>query len=234
MSPLSVGTSRSTHTLKTGEAKLWIFLVGVNEYQDNSLSSLRYPALDCHGLGEALAKATQGFPNKEVIVHHDFAAQAPKLETVRASLQQVISQTKSPDTIVWYFSGHGVLEPKTQQAILCLADTQKDNLLATGLGLQELLQMLGTSAAHQQLICLDACHSGNMIPRGVRGAKGHLNSPDSLLNPTDQLVQVLRQRAAQSKGFFALLSCDQGQQSWEFPELGAWSVYLLLNAGVAG
>ncbi len=234
MSPLSVGTSRSTHTLKTGEAKLWIFLVGVNEYQDDSLSSLRYPALDCHGLGEALAKATQGFPNKEVIVHHDFATRAPKLETVRASLQQVISQTKSQDTIVLYFSGHGMVEPKTQQAILCLADTQKDNLLATGLGLQELLQMLGTSSAHQQLICLDACHSGNMMPRGASGAKGHLNSSDSLLNPTDQLVQVLRQRAAQSKGFFALLSCDQGQQSWEFPELGHGVFTYYLMRGLLG
>lgn len=75
MSPLGVGFSGSTKILKTGEAKLWILLVGVNEYQDRGLPSLRYPALDCQGLEEALFKATQGFPNKEVIVHHDFAAQ---------------------------------------------------------------------------------------------------------------------------------------------------------------
>jgi len=232
MSPLSVGTSCSTHTLKTGEAKLWIFLVGVNQYQDEHLLSLRYPALDCQGFAEALAKATQGFPNKEVIVHHDFAAQAPKLETVRASLEQFISQTKLQDTILFYFSGHGVLEPNTQQPILCLADTQKDNLLTTGLELQELLQMLGSSSAHQQLICLDACHSGGMRPRGARSAiEGQGNT---LLNPTSQLLQVLRQRAAQSKGFCALLSCDQGQQSWEFPDLGHGVFTYYLMRGLLG
>ncbi len=230
MSPVSVGTSRSTHTLKTGAAKLWIFLVGVNQYQDERLSSLRYSALDCQGLGEALATATQGFPNKEVIIHHDFGAQPPKSETVRASLRQTISQTQSQDTFVFYFSGHGVLEPNTQQAILCLADTQKDNLLTTGLGLQELLQMLESSSAYQQLICLDTCHSGNMMLRGARAG----NQCPPLLNPTPQLMQVLRQRAAQSKGFCALLSCDQGQQSWEFPELGHGVFTYYLMRGLQG
>jgi len=234
MSPVGVGTSRSTHILKTGEAKLWVFLVGVNQYQDERLSSLRYSALDCRGLGEALVKATQGFPNKEVMTHHDFAAQTPKSETVRANLQQIISQTQSQDTILFYFSGHGVLEPNTQQAILCLADTQKDNLLATGLGVQELLQMLDTSSAHQQLICLDTCHSGDMMPRGARAAIAEQRSSSSLLNPTAQLVQLLRQRAAQSKGFCALLSCDQGQQSWEFPELGHGVFTYYLIRGLLG
>jgi len=228
MPPVGIGTSRSTHTLKTGEAKLWVFLVGVNQYQDHRLSSLRYSALDCQGLGEALAQATQGFPRQEVIIHHDFAAQTPKLETVRASLQQIVSKTSSQDTILFYFSGHGVLEPNTQQAMLCLADTQKDNLLATGLGLQELLQTLDTGSAHQQLICLDTCHSGDMMPRGARSATVVQE------NPTPQLLQVLRQRAAQSKGFCALLSCDQGQQSWEFPELGHGVFTYYLMRGLLG
>ncbi|OKH51628.1 hypothetical protein NIES2101_17830 [Calothrix sp. HK-06] len=39
---------------KTGEAKLWILLVGVNSYQDDAFRYLRYPTLDCQGLGEAL------------------------------------------------------------------------------------------------------------------------------------------------------------------------------------
>ncbi|MGH8000055.1 MAG: hypothetical protein ACREPR_11635, partial [Brasilonema sp.] len=61
MCPLGIGSSDSTNILTTGEAKLWILLVGVNEYQDESLPSLRYPALDCQGLGKALSSATEGF-----------------------------------------------------------------------------------------------------------------------------------------------------------------------------
>ena len=235
MSPVGIGSSYSTDTLKTGEAKLWLFLVGVNEYQDEGLPSLRYPAVDCQALGEALAKATQGFPNKEVIIHHDFAAQPPTREIVRGSVQRIASQTQSQDTILLYFSGHGMLEPNHQQAVLCLADTNKDDLLATGLGLQELMQILGTSSANQQLLCLDTCHSGDMRLLGRNsGSARDGNISETLVNPAPQMMDVLRQRAAQSKGFCALLSCDQGQQSWEFPELGHGVFTYYLMRGLLG
>ncbi|MBW4597043.1 MAG: caspase family protein [Brasilonema angustatum HA4187-MV1] len=237
MCPLGIGSSDSTTILKTGEAKLWILLVGVNEYQDQNLPSLRYPALDCQGLGEALSKATQGFPNKEVIVHHDFAAQSPTLQMIRGSLQKIVSQSKSQDTILLYFSGHGMLEPNTQQSVLCLADTHKDNLLGTGLGMQNLLHMLGASSANQQLLCLDTCHSGDLrLLGGNRGGSARDGDvPDTSFTPTTQvMMDALRQRAAQSKGFCALLSCDQGQKSWEFPELGHGVFTYYLMQGILG
>lgn len=235
MSPLGVGFSGSTKILKTGEAKLWILLVGVNEYQDISLPSLRYPALDCQGLEEALFKATQGFPNKEVIVHHDFAAQPPTLQMIRGSLQKILSQSQSQDSILLYFSGHGMLEPNTQQAVLCLADTRKDDLLGTGLGMQALLQMLGSIPANQQVLCLDTCHSGDMRLLGKdSGSARDGNIAENLPNPTKQMMDLLRQRAAQSKGFCALLSCDQGQKSWEFPELGHGVFTYYLMRGLLG
>ncbi|NMG08869.1 caspase family protein [Brasilonema sp. UFV-L1] len=234
MSPLGIGSSDSTHTLTTGEAKLWILLVGVNEYQDENLPSLRYPALDCQGLGKALSSATKGFPNKEVIVHHDFAPQPPTLETIRRSLQQIVSQSQSQDSILLYFSGHGMLEPNTQQSVLCLADTHKNDLLATGLGMQDLVRILGASPANQQLVCLDTCHSGDMRLLGNRGSARDGDISESSLNSTTQMMDVLRQRAAQSKGFCALLSCDQGQKSWEFPELGHGLFTYYLMQGLLG
>ncbi|MBW4573723.1 MAG: caspase family protein [Aphanothece sp. CMT-3BRIN-NPC111] len=255
MSPVSRGTSRSTRALETGEAKLWLLLVGVNQYQDESLPPLRYSALDCQGLVEALAEATQSFPQKTAIAYHDFAAQAPTLSAVRGSIQQIVTDARSQDTILFYFSGHGVIEPNTQQPVLCLRDTQKDNLLATGLELQELLQKLDNCAARQQIIWLDACHSGGMTLRkagdgeqrgrgsreagGVGGARlqggrGVEISPEVMVNPTPELVKVLGKRAAQSKGFYALLSCDRTQQSWEFPELGHGVFTYYLMRGLRG
>ncbi|MBD2195517.1 MULTISPECIES: caspase family protein [Calothrix] len=235
MSPIAVGSSYSNNTLKTGEAKLWILLVGVNEYQDSGLPSLRYPAVDCQGLKEALVKATKGFPNKEVIIHHDFAAQSPTLETIRSSLQRIVSQTQSQDSILLYFSGHGMLDPHTQQAVLCLADTRKDDLLSTGLGLQELLQMLEVTAANQQIVCLDTCHSGDFkLLGGNAGSARDGNIPENLFNSAPTLMKVLQQRASKSKGFCALLSCDQGQQSWEFPELGHGLFTYYLMQGLLG
>ncbi|PSF37743.1 peptidase C14 [Aphanothece hegewaldii CCALA 016] len=225
MPPISISTSRFTLALETGQAKLWVLLVGVNEYYDQNLPPLRYSALDCQGLGEALNDATQTFPQKEIIIHHDLAEQKPFLQTVKASLERIVTEAKTQDTVLFYFSGHGLLDPESQQTILCLTDTNKENLLETGLTLQDLLVMFNRCAAHCQVVWLDACHCGNMT---LTGARGELK--ESLLpNPTTQLLEALRKRAAKSKGFYALLSCDQGQQSWEFPDLGhgVFSYYLM-------
>ena len=206
-------------------AKLWILLVGVNQYRDrHNLSSLQYSALDCQGLGEALKDATASFANKEVIIHHDFVERTPYLVEVQQSIQHIISSAGSGDTILFYFSGHGILETNTQQVVLCLADTETDNLLATGLPLNGLLQQLSNCAASQQLVWLDACHSGGMTLRGTAMSA----------DPSSQLVEVLRHKAAESKGFYALLSCDRAQQSWEFPELGHGVFTYYLMRGLRG
>ncbi|MEL6580115.1 MAG: caspase family protein [Cyanobacteria bacterium J06621_12] len=206
-------------------AKLWILLVGVNQYQDQqNLSSLQYSALDCQGLGEALTEATASFTNKEVIIHHDFISQRPRLTEVQQSIEHITNSAGKDDTILFYFSGHGILETKTQQVVLCLADTDTRQLLTTGLPLNTLLQQLSSCAASQQLVWLDACHSGGMTLRGTA----------TLADPSSQLIEVLRHKAAQSKGFYALLSCDQTQQSWEFPELGHGVFTYYLMRGLRG
>ena len=211
-------------------AKLWLVLVGVNRYQDENLPSLQYSALDCQGLGEALKEATQSFRAREVIIHNDFTARQPTLTTFRQSLGQVVANARSEDTILLYFSGHGVLEPQTQQVFLCLADTVKEQLSSTGLAIAELLGFLSDCRATQQLVWLDACHSGGMTLRGSLSKC----KPQSLVNPTPELVKVLRKKAAQSQGFYALLSCDHTQQSWEFPELGHGVFTYYLMRGLRG
>ncbi|MEL6930381.1 MAG: caspase family protein, partial [Cyanobacteria bacterium J06600_6] len=204
--------------------KLWILLVGVNQYQDTeNLASLQYSALDCRGLGEALIDATASFSSKEVIIHHDFVSQRPQLAAVQQSIKHITQSAGQNDTILFYFSGHGILETKTQQVALCLADTDTKELLTTGLPLNDLLKQLGSCAASQQLVWLDACHSGGMTLRGTAAA-----------DPSEQLVEVLRHKASESKGFYALLSCDRAQQSWEFPELGHGVFTYYLMRGLRG
>ncbi|MBD2363615.1 GUN4 domain-containing protein [Anabaena minutissima FACHB-250] len=227
MCPIGVRTSHSTNALETGVAKLWLLLVGVNQYQDQQIPCLRYPAVDCQGLGAALDAATLGFPQRELKIYHDFGEQ-PLLENVRVTLKTMAAATKPSDTILVYFSGHGILDSMSQEVVLCLQDTQKDNLINTGLKLQELLQLLADCDAGQQLVWLDACHSGNLTFLGARGEI----SPE--LNPTPELVEVLRQRAAKQKGFYALLSCDRNQQSWEFPQLGHGVFTYYLIRGLRG
>lgn len=249
MPPVGVGASRFASALETGAAKLWVLLIGVNEYQDTTFPSLKYAAIDCHGIGKALAAATEPFPHKEFLIHHDLVAQTPRLATVESSLHRVVTEAKVQDTILIYFSGHGVVEPihqgrgyaNGQQTILCLYDTDREQLLTTGLPIQTVLDMLRHCAAHSQLLWLDACHSGNMrsLEQSSRAKMEVARDRQSVagggqirLNPTTQLLASLRQ-AVNNHGFYALLSCDEGQQSWEFPDLGhgVFSYYLMLGLG---
>ena len=71
MAPARISTSYATRALETGDAKLWALLVGVNQYQDGQLPPLRYPAMDCQGLGSAIATATALFPRKSITLHAD-------------------------------------------------------------------------------------------------------------------------------------------------------------------
>jgi uncharacterized caspase-like protein len=231
MCPLSLKTSDSTQILAAGKAKMWILLVGVNQYQDEHFPALAYSAVDCQELGAALTDAIKEFPRKQIITHHDFAA-FPTFEAVSNSLKQIISSARSQDTVLFYFSGHGVIEQTSQQAVLCLSDTQNDSLLTTGLRMQELLNLLESCAARSQLIWLDACHSGSMLLHGGKGVE----EPTIIgsFEPTAQLIKVLRSRAAHSRGSYAFLSCNEGQRSWEFPELGHGVFTYYLIQGLRG
>ncbi|MGG6268334.1 caspase family protein [Leptolyngbya sp. AN03gr2] len=207
--------NRST-VLETGQAKLWILLIGVNRYKDLELPSLQYSAIDCQGLSEALIDATQAFPQRSMQIRHDFGVPAT-LSQVRDSLMSIVQSAQSADTVLIYFSGHGVLEPDTQEPILCLSDTQKADLLKTGLSVTELLEQLNQCSAKQQIVWLDACHSRETLP-----------------NPTVQMMGLLGRQAFLNQGFYALLSCDREQQSWEFPELGHGVFTYFLMQGLRG
>lgn len=219
----------STIALTSGRAKLWAILVGVNVYQDDQIPELQYSAADCRDLATVLVAATRQFPKKQIMVHHDSGTQLPTWQTVTASFAQVVKQAKPQDTVLFYFSGHGLIDPESRRAVLCLSDTQTDQLLDTGLQMYKLLQWLDECESRQQLIWLDACHSGELMIPGAKNVV--LNRADET---TTALVRLLRQQAVQNRGLYALLSCDQGQRSWEFPELGHGLFTYYLIQGLQG
>jgi uncharacterized caspase-like protein len=203
--------SHAQLALKTGQAKLWILLVGVSQYQDQRFPILQYSTVDTQRLADAFTEVIQEFPNTTLKLHHDNAL-PPTLSEVRSSLQEIVEHAKPDDTVLFYFSGHGALDSRMQQVVFCMADTQKDAMLQTGLSVISLLGSLGNCAAKQQILWVDACHANGMTLQ--------TDTPEILDNPTWQLSEMFRQRAAQNPGFQALLSCEHKQQSWKFPELG--------------
>ncbi|AKG20688.1 nSTAND1 domain-containing NTPase [Calothrix sp. 336/3] len=220
MSPIGITTSNLSSVKKSPTPKLWLLILGVSQYQDTDLPNLTYPSGDCQGLAKALVEATQGLYSTELKIYHDFSPLIPTLENILTTLEDIRQSAQNTDTILFYFSGHGIVDNSTQQVFLCLQNTKKSNLLQTALPLPQLLQLLNQCAVKNQLIWLDACHSGGMTLRGA--------------NPTPQLIATLQKCASQTQGFYALLSCDNHQQSWEFPELGHGVFTYFLMQGLQG
>ncbi|NET26318.1 caspase family protein [Okeania sp. SIO1I7] len=139
--PKSAGNS-NVEKLKTGKAKFLVLLVGINQYDDGGIDDLNYCVNDCQKLKVALEKATQVFPEKNIIVHHDHTPELPIVDVVKQSLEKLVTQATKEDTILVYFSGHGFLDKQTQQPILCLKNTQINSLATTGLPVGEVLLVL--------------------------------------------------------------------------------------------
>lgn len=245
MSPYGIATSSTLKTKQVNQTKLWIILVGVNKYTDKLLSPLRYAAIDCQGLANTLVGTGDYFQKLDLQIHHDFVKEVPTLANIHVSLQNMVTGAQAADTILFYFSGHGILG-QNNNAYLCLQDTQINDLETTALSVSEVLNLLATCPAKNQLIWLDACHSGGMslsskTRNNENGKFDNINNtnPNSIINQntenfTPQLVNVLQQRAATSQGFYALLSCDNYQQSWEFNELGHGVFTYYLMQGLRG
>ncbi len=225
--------NNSTNNLTTGNAKLLVLLIGVNRYQDKYLHNLNFCAKDSRKLAEAIEKAAIAFPKKQIVFYDDYAENKPLLNNVLQGLDDLVKTAGKLDTILIYFSGHGVLDTETQEPFLCLNDTTLSNrqdACSTGLPVKTLLAKMAASGAKYQLLFLDACHSGGLSFQDllVRNKEGE-KVPNNPVNPTYELINLLQQRASQSQGFYALLSCDKNQSSMELRELehGLFTYYLI-------
>ncbi len=203
MPPVAIATSASQSQGKPRSGQTWVVLVGVNHYRDLDLVSLKYAALDCAELQKVLEQTLQG--SSQFLMHHDDYRMLPERGSVLDTFEKVKQNCQPQDTVLFYFSGHGIVDPNTQQVVLALADTHCSRLAESGIQIGELATWLEQCPAERQFVWLDACHSGTFQTNN---------------DPVPQLIDSLRRCAERSRNFFALLSCDQGQRSWEFAELG--------------
>ncbi len=224
---MPTGIGRSNNQKK---GKLWGIIVGVNQYnygQNEKLSNLNYCVNDALGLANALKQvATQKleteaiFNDVEILVHSDIAPSryswssiiAPQKDNILASLDR-LSQARPEDSVLFYFGGHGYYDQDTGNTILCLSQTQKNNLSQTGLLITEVLNKIITSAAKQQFIFLDACHSGGIA---------------------SQLIDAILRVTKDNPRLYCITACDRHQKSLECAELGHGVFTYYLIEGLKG
>ena len=194
--------------------KIWIVLVGVNQYK-HPIPTLKYCINDCQELETVLDKAAQYFQEREIISLHDLSHQPATLASVINSLQN-LQNAKSEDTILFYFSGHCYLD-KLARPVLCLADTEYKNISSTGLSLDRLIEHFQILEDVNKIILLDTCHSGGLT-----------------LNPSERAEQTLQKQVNKGSNFHIILSCKKEEKSKEISELRHGILTYYLIEGIKG
>jgi hypothetical protein len=223
---------------KVGLGKLRVLLIGVNSYESN-LASLSFAVKDCKKLREVIEATTLGLhPIIRTLYGDDRGNEADKsvvtVDKVEQGLDHLLTGATTGDTVLFIFSGHGVLDSASQEVYLCLSKTDLNDLRNTGLPVKSILKRLAESGASKQVVILDACHSG----AATRSKGGGIANPTENYQFIPGVEEVIEQYVKQndsSKHFHAFLSCSGNEQSYEdLKDLkhGIFSYYLI--QGISG
>jgi hypothetical protein len=196
------------------------------------LSPLKYSLKDAEAIAAVLRAPRCGF---EVTV----APSGLEAHMVRALVENVAEECTIQDTLVCYFSGHGLLE---RGALFLLWDkSQSDRLLGSSIPAQDLLRALHYCRAESKLLMLDCCHAGAAVSSfGLKDAAG-IPVEDALAKPDNFLVLMASDRLERAREFdnlegsflahnlaealgdrFHEVLDDQVDQKLSVQELGRW------------
>ncbi|MDP6598437.1 MAG: PEGA domain-containing protein [Candidatus Poribacteria bacterium] len=205
-------------------ADKYALLVGINDYQ-NDIGALKYCVADVEAFRQALIE-TAGFkPEKVHLMTDQMSGQdLPTRINVIMRLDILASQIQPQDTLIFYFSGHGI--STDDQSFLLASDsnaTTFTTLELSAIPLQKVRQILSRVKAQQLLTIIDACRND---PASGRGNQDNLLSDDFARG-----FKVQRQAGPSGKPAVSatLYACSVGERAYEWSEKeqGVFSYYLL-------
>ena len=200
----AVSKPKTTNVLNSGKA--WAVLVGVNQYEDESIADLRHAVSDISAVHAAIESEFE-----VVRVLTDDSDLVPTRAKVLAALNSVAQSADEGSLLLFHFSGHGIAE--AGQSYLLPRDAQAAALRDTSISMARVHEIMEDSPARAKVIVLDACHSGASVGK---------SSP----RMTPEFIERVFEQA---EGMAVLASCKQNQQSWEWPdkEHGVFTHFLL-------
>jgi uncharacterized caspase-like protein len=183
-------------------------IVGISQYAHagtEGLQNLRYAARDASRLYDTLVKDDPvRWPAANVRLLTDNKATR---EAVADAVLEFLKRAQRDDLVLIFFSGHGSPDPaRPQNTYFVCHDTDPRRLTTTGFPMWEIENALQRDIiqARQVVILADACHSGGILPEGVKDLQMlSVNVIDGLQN--------LGQRTSRR----VVSSCERGERSRE-------------------
>jgi uncharacterized caspase-like protein len=204
----------------------WAVVIGVSEYQNPGIPSLKYAHKDAEAFANFLRTPEGGgYDNDHMRVLLNKDATLPN---VRDALINFLSNAIDIDLVMLYFAGHGAPEPARPQNLYLLThDSDPSRLGTTAFPMWQIQDVLGRYINSKRIIVFtDACHSGgisvNFATRGVGVTEQNL------------VNQYLADLSRSKEGTVVFTASAAGEVSQEFPELGHGVFTYFLLDGLKG
>ena len=209
------------------QGKRWALLIGIDQYDSEAISPLRYCVADVSAFNELLIDpATGAFDPNQVylMTNKDKGTDRPTNTNVIFRLEKMVELVKPEDTFLFYFAGHGMTRDGKPFLLSVNSDARTlSTLKISAIPLEEVKQVLSSIKAHQTLFILDACRNDPSSGRG--------DEDNPLTETFARNFQVIP--GLETSGLPAvtatLYACSVGERAYEWPEKqhGVFSYYLL-------
>ncbi len=196
-------------------ATLYLMVVGINAYS-NKINPLTYALPDAKAFKEEIEKDAQSvLSNVKTFFVSDATADRAGIINV---FNQIKAAAKPQDVLVFYYAGHGYINPANKEFYLVSSDVTDAgaSLLQKGIPAKELQQYAVDIQAQKQLFILDACQSAGAF--------------DAMLKHDGEQQKSLAV-VARSTGTHWMAASGSLETAKEFSQLGHGAfTYVLLQA----
>jgi uncharacterized caspase-like protein len=199
----------------------WAVVVGVSEYKNTGIPSLKYADKDAEALANFLRRPEGGGYDSDHL--HVLLNKDATLANVRDNLINFLNQAIDMDLVVIYFAGHGAPEPaRPQNMYLLTYDSDPNSLGTSAFPMWDIQTVLARYiSAKRVVVFTDACHSGGISVNFATRGLG--SSEPNLVN------QYLADLSKTKEGIVVFTASAAGEVSQEFPDMGhgAFTYYML-------
>ncbi|MBI4247339.1 MAG: caspase family protein, partial [Candidatus Rokubacteria bacterium] len=217
------GASAGTAAGKPGAGERWAVVIGIDQYRNPSIASLRYATADAEAVFRLLTTKGGVKPENARLLLNEQATQ----RALRQVLGDVLRQKAlKDDEVIIYYAGHGTTEPDAGAEgglakYLVPWDADPESLFSTAIPMEEVDRVFGRLAARKILLIQDTCFSG--------GAGGRTFLAKGLARRSLTLTDKFLQELTQKEGRMILTASDINQVSLEDRALrhGVFTHYLL-------
>lgn len=218
--PLSLSEQANQSYQRDNSNKKKALIIAVSDY-DHLPQSRQLPFCknDAQALCEVLGIQGYEIPKVRKLIGR------VEYETMRTAIREFFREGVKPkDTLLFYFSGHGYLDPPDHYLVTSEMDFKRPD--DKGYLFEDLTRLINRSHSERIVSILDCCHSGGLELEGKGGEEDEEKTAEQ---SKQSMSKSIDQEINQAQGRCILASSLGLQQSFKMPgeEYSAFSYFLI-------